>query len=53
MTAQTLRPYRVKCAGIGEYIALATGAAQAIADALGKHGQRGVSAKPLVIGGAA
>lgn len=47
-----LHPYRVKCAGI-EYIAMATGAAQAIADAIALHGVPGASAKPLVKGGAA
>ena len=41
-----LHPYRVKCAGL-EYIALATGAAQAIADAIALHGVPGVSAKPM------
>lgn len=41
-----LHPYRVKCAGL-EYIALATGAAQAIADAIALHGARGASAKPI------
>lgn len=42
----TLRPYRVRCAGL-EYIALATGAAQAIADAIALHCVRGASARPL------
>lgn len=45
MTAP-LRAYRVTCAGL-EYVALATGAAQAIADAIGLHGVAGASAKPL------
>lgn len=44
MTA--LHPYRVKCAGL-ECIALATGAAQAIADAIALHSARGASAKPI------
>lgn len=47
-----LHPYRIRCAGL-EYIALATGAAQAIADAIALHGVAGVSAKPLVLRGAA
>lgn len=47
-----LHPYRVKCAGL-EYIALATGAAQAIADAIALHGVPRVSAKPVLKGGAA
>jgi len=41
-----MHPYRVKCAGL-EYIALATGAAQAIADAIALHCVRGASARPL------
>lgn len=48
---RALRPYRVRCAGL-EYIALASGAAQAIADAIALHSARGASAKPLK-GGAA
>lgn len=51
MTAPALRPYRIRCAGL-EYIALATGAAQAIADAIGLHGVCGASAMPMK-GGAA
>ncbi len=47
-----LHPYRVKCAGL-EYIALATGACEAIADAIGLHCVSRVSAKPLLTGGTA
>lgn len=46
-----LRAYRVHCAGL-QYIALATGAAQAIANAIALHGAPGASAQPLK-GGAA
>lgn len=46
-----LRPYRIRCAGL-EYIALASGGAQAIADAIALHGARGASAKPMKGGGA-
>lgn len=46
-----LHPYRIRCAGL-EYIALATGGAQAIADAIALHGARGASAMPMK-GGAA
>ena len=52
MTTPALRPYRITCAGL-EYIALATGACQAIADAITLHGAATVSARPLRAGGAA
>jgi hypothetical protein len=49
----TLRPYVIACAGL-QYVALATGPGQAIADALALHGQCAVSARPLrTQGGAA
>lgn len=47
-----LHPYLITVAGL-EYIALATGAAQAIADALALHGPQTVTARPLRKGGAA
>ena len=46
MTTPTLRPYRITCAGL-EYIALATSAFQAIADAITLHGARIASASPM------
>lgn len=46
-----LRPYRIRCAGL-EYIALATGPAQAIADAIALHGVAGASAQPFAKTGA-
>ena len=52
--APTLRPYRayrIRCAGL-EYIALATGPAQAIADAITLHGVAGASAQPFAKTGA-
>lgn len=48
----SLHPYLITCAGL-QYVALATGAAQAIADALALHGQQTVTARPLRKGGAA
>ena len=47
-----MRPYLITCAGL-QYVALATGAAQAIADALALHGPQAVVARPLRKGGAA
>lgn len=41
-----LRPYVITCAGL-QYVALATGACQAIADALALHGPQTVTAQPL------
>ncbi len=53
MTPPTLRPYRITCAGL-QYIALATGPCQAIADAIALHGAQTITAKPLrLTGGAA
>lgn len=52
MTTPTLRPYRITCAGL-EYIALATGACQAIADAITLHGAQTITAKPLRLAGSA
>lgn len=53
MTAPALRPYVITCAGL-QYVALATGACQAIADAMLLHGTQIVAAKPLrQTGGAA
>lgn len=54
MSTATLKPYLVRCAGL-EYVALATGAAHAIADAIALHGVPGASARPLRLqqGGAA
>lgn len=46
MTTPALRPYRITCAGL-EYIALATSAFQAIADAITLHGARIASASPM------
>ena len=48
----TLHPYIITVAGL-QYVALATGAAQAIADALALHGPQTVVARPLRKGGAA
>ena len=50
--AAALRPYRITCAGL-EYIALATGACQAIADAITLHGAQTITAKPLRLAGGA
>ncbi len=46
MSVPALRPYRIRCAGL-EYIALANGAAQAVADAIALHGVHGATAAPL------
>lgn len=46
MTAPALHPYRIRCAGL-EYITLASGGAQAIADAIALHAVPRVSAKPM------
>lgn len=50
--AATLRPYRIKCAGL-EYTALAHDVVEAIFNAMAQNGARGVSAKPLVPRGTA
>lgn len=47
-----LHPYLITCAGL-QYVALATGACQAIADALAIHGHQTITARPLRKGGAA
>lgn len=53
MTTPTLRPYRITVAGL-EYITLATGSCDAIADAITLHGTRTAQAEPLgQTGGAA
>lgn len=53
MIAAALRPYVITCAGL-QYVALATGACQAIADAMLLHGAQTITAKPLrQTGGAA
>lgn len=53
MTATPLRPYVIRCAGL-QYVALATGPAQAVADALALHGHHTITARPLrTQGGAA
>lgn len=46
MTAPTLHPYRVRCAGL-EYVAMAPSACAAIADAITLHGVAGATAAPL------
>ena len=51
MTAPTLHPYRVRCAGL-EYVALAASACAAIADAIALHGVAGASAQPFAKTGA-
>lgn len=53
MTTPTLHPYLITCAGL-QYVALATGPCQAIADAMLLHGAQTITAKPLwQTGGAA
>ena len=47
-----LHPYLITCAGL-QYVALATGPCQAIADAMLLHGAQTITAKPLRKGGAA
>ena len=45
-TTSTLHPYIITCAGL-QYVALATSAFQAIADAITLHGARIASASPM------
>lgn len=46
MTAPTLRPFHIRCAGL-QYIALATSAGMACIDAMELHGAAAASARPL------
>lgn len=52
-STQTLHPYRIALANGLQYVALATGACQAIADAMAIHGHQTITARPLRKGGAA
>ena len=44
--APTLRPYRIRAAGL-EYIAMASSAGAAVIDAIALHGVSGASATPF------
>lgn len=46
MTAPTLHPYHVTCAGL-QYIAMATSSSAAILNAIDLHGVHGASARRL------